>query len=289
MNKLVSVVIPSYNRTTTTLKRAVESIYRQSYPELEVIVVDDNKDRPVLSKDIKEFCLPYGIRYIRSNGLGGAGARNVGIRTAVGEYIAFLDDDDEWLPEKLSSQIKLFADPDVGLVYSRGYTIIVKADGTISRRCYATDSYFLTEVGYQDLLRKNYIGTTTQIVVRRNILLKIGGFDESLPSRQDYDLCLRIAQEYRCIGVDSYLFNHYIHNSGQITADPHRNMVGYQMILRKYKKDICCRKNTYCGFCYRIARCARADRSYFIFLRYTFLACINNPRHFRKAFKKCLE
>lgn len=287
MTNSISVIIPSYRRTTAVLAKAVESVQLQKHPVSEIIVVDDNKNDPALSHSIKKFCKDYQAKYISSGGVGGAGARNRGIDAATGKYIAFLDDDDIWMPEKLSAQMVLFTDPSVGLVFSRGYTVTIKQDGTSSWEYYATDSYYKPQVSYQDLLVKNYIGTTTQLVVRRDILRKLGGFDETLPSRQDYDLCLRVAKEYRCIGSNEYLFIHYLHGGEQITANPHVNLVGYQMLLNKYHNDICHVPGAYCGACYRIARFARLDRSYGVFAKYMLLAILRDPFHIGKTIKKC--
>lgn len=289
MNDSVSVIIPSCRRTITILSRAVDSVLQQTYPILEIIVVDDNRNDPALSQAIKDFCYEHRLNYISSGGIGGGGARNRGIEVALGEYVAFLDDDDEWLPQKIETQMALFACPNVALVYSRGYTVMTGADGVISRRRYATDLYYKMEVGYPELLMKNYIGTTTQIVVRRDVLQKLGGFDEMLPSRQDYDLCLRVAKKYRCVGADQYLFLHYLHDQGQITSDPQKNMVGYQMLLHKHRADIRCVKGAYRGFCYRIARCARINRSYVTFTKYVLLALLNDPAHASNTIKRCFE
>lgn len=289
MNDSVSVVIPSYHRTTSILSKAVESVRRQKYPILEIIVVDDNIDDLNLSTAIKAFCLDHQLKYILAGGIGAAGARNCGINAASGKYIAFLDDDDEWLPDKLVVQMALFTSPDIGLVYSRGYTVTIENNGTSSQKFYSTDRYYKVAVSYRDLLIKNYIGTTTQIVVRRDILQRLGGFDESLPSRQDYDLCLRVAKEYRCVGADRHLFIHYLHNEGQITADPHRNMIGYQMLLYKYRDDIHRVEDSYRGFCYRIARYARMNRSYTVFAKYVLLALLDSPFSARETIKKCFQ
>lgn len=289
MNHYVSVVIPSYCRTIDILSKAVESVKKQEYPILEIIIVDDNKNDYELSESIKRFCSIHQLKYIQSGGVGAAGARNRGINEASGEFIAFLDDDDEWLPEKLKIQMELFTSPRIGLVYSRGYTASINTDSTVSIDCYSTDKYYKTEVSYQDLLNKNYIGTTTQIVVRKSVLQKIGGFDENLPSRQDYDLCLRVAKAYRCIGANQYLFIHYHHNRGQITANPHKNMIGYQMLLLKYRSDICRVPGAYRGFCYRIARCARINQSYVIFIKYMVLSILNNPLRIYETINKCLK
>lgn len=289
MNKSISIIIPSFNRSVRILSNAVESVFRQDYPISEIIVVDDNYDNPYLSKSIEEFCISNKLIYIQSHGIGASGARNCGINIASGEYIAFLDDDDEWLPQKIKAQMNLFSRPNIGLVYCRGYTTTINANGEISQGYYATDRYYKTKVTYDDLLMRNYIGTTTQIIIKKDILKKLGGFDETLPSRQDYDLCLRVSRKYQCVGSNQHLFIHHIHDKGQITDDPRRNIVGYQMLLRKYKKDIRSINDAYLGFCYRIARCAHAGQIYPIFIKYMILACLNNPLKICESIKKCFK
>lgn len=285
MKKSISVIIPSYRRATTFLAKAVESVKNQTYPVSEIIIVDDNKNDPDLSRSIKIFCRNCQVKYISSGGIGGAGARNCGIDVAAGEYVAFLDDDDVWLPDKLKVQMELFTSPSVGLVFSRGYTATEGIGGTLSWGNYATDSYYKTEVNYQDLLVRNYIGTTTQIVVRKSVLQKIGGFDKTMPSRQDYDLCLRVAREYRCIGSEQYLFIHYLHSGEQITSSPHRNLIGYKMLLDKYYNDIRCVQGAYGSACRRISRFARLNRSYGVFVKYMLLAILDNPSQMGKTIK----
>jgi len=285
----VSVVIPTYHRTVAVLSRAVDSVLNQSFLPSDIIVVDDNNGDLQLSQDIAAFCRSCQVRYIYSGGRGGSGARNLGIQAACGEYVAFLDDDDQWLPEKLEIQLPLFESPDVGLVYSRGYTFTTGRNHPIGQKPYATDAYFKAEVFYKDLLLKNYIGTTTQLVVRRRILNAIGGFDESLPSRQDYDLCLRVAKVSRCVGADCHTFIHYIHSRGQITANPKANMLGYRMLLKKYRADIFYVKGAYHSFCCRIARCARANRSYPVFAVYYLMALLSDPAKIKKTTDKCFE
>lgn len=117
--------------------------------------------------------------YTKSDNVGAAAALNVGIAIAKGAYIAFLDDDDIWLPNKLQMQMPLFSEHNVGLVYSRGYTVTTENQNNVLATPYATDRYNKMEVHYNDLLEKNYIGTTSQLVVRRAILMQIQGIDES--------------------------------------------------------------------------------------------------------------
>lgn len=283
----ISVVIPTCGRTVETLSRAVKSVKAQQYASQEIIVVDDNKNNFLLSQELQKFCALNQLKYISSGGCGGGGARNCGITNATCKYVAFLDDDDEWLPNKLKVQLGLFTSSSIGLVYSRGYTVKVNADGTKTQTAYVTDKYYKTAVSYRDLLTRNYIGTTTQLLVKRDILLHLNGFDATLPSRQDYDLCLRVAKEYDCVGADQYLFRHYIHNCGQITSSAHSNMKGYQLLLSKYKDDIRKVPDSHRKFCYRIARCARKAHIYSTFIEFLLLALADNPLYACETLYKC--
>lgn len=288
MNNFISVIIPTYCRETEILDNAVKSVKTQSLPVYEIIIVDDNSDK-ILSQSILLYCQRNNLIYTASGNVGAAAARNVGINIARGTFIAFLDDDDVWLPHKLQMQMPLFDAPDVGLVYSRGYTIKTDTQKKEITIPYATDSYYRKEVCYNNLLEKNYIGTTSQLVIKKTILIQINGFDESLPSRQDYDLCLRISRQYRCVGVDDYLFLHYIHSKNQITANAKINLEGYQMLFEKYKTDIFQIKDASRKWYYRITRCALASSSYATFIKYLFLAIIVNPLKAKETIKKCFE
>ena len=183
----------------------------------------------------------------------------------------------------------LFSEHNVGLVYSRGYTVTTENQNNALTTPYATDRYYKTEVHYNDLLEKNYIGTTSQLVVRRTILMQIQGFDESLPSRQDYDLCLRIARHYRCVGVDDYLFVHYIHGKDQITGNAVTNMKGYELLFKKYISDIYRTKDAPRKWCYRIMHWSLASSAYTTFIKYLFLAIISNPLKAKETIKKCVK
>ena len=117
MNELVSVVIPTHNRADL-LPRAIDSVLNQTYSNFEIIVVSDgstdNTEEVVKSYSDKDSRIRF-IGY--SPARGGNIARNTGIEAAKGEYVAFLDDDDEWMPEKLKKQIKVMeSNPDIGLV-----------------------------------------------------------------------------------------------------------------------------------------------------------------------------
>ena len=109
-NCLVTVIIPTFNRFDC-LFRAIESAINQTYPNIEIIVIDDNFENPKLRKKINDaIALKYpDVKYLMPDAhLGGSVARNEGVKVATGEYIAFLDDDDEFLPTKVEEQLKVF-------------------------------------------------------------------------------------------------------------------------------------------------------------------------------------
>ena len=118
----ISVVIPTHNRASF-LKKAIESVLRQSYTNLEVIIVDDNSTDN--TKEVVNSYKDKRIKYIvHDKNKGGAVARNTGIIASTGDIVAFLDDDDEWLPEKIKKQMELFeSKPFVDLIYTAFYLI----------------------------------------------------------------------------------------------------------------------------------------------------------------------
>jgi glycosyltransferase involved in cell wall biosynthesis len=184
----VSVIIPTRNRAAL-LQQAIESVLaveRRGF-ELEVLVVDDG------STDwTPELVARYPITYLRTSGIGVSAARNTGILAAHGAFIAFLDDDDVWLPTNISPQLEMLeANPTYGAAHAQ--VILTDPD----RRSLGT----LLPVGpltsgwiFQNLL--TYWPQCASIVIRRSVLRDIGLFDPSLHSEEDWDLFLRIARRY---------------------------------------------------------------------------------------------
>lgn len=191
---LVSVVVPTHNRSGL-LVRALRSIQRQTHTNLEIIVVDDasNDDTALVVQRIGDS----RIRYLRHNVCrGGSAARNTGIRAAAGEYIAFLDDDDEWVPEKIAEQLKAVGDADAVLCTA-------SMNGC---RCGPVGSRHRIEP--DDLRRGRYTGGGTGILLARSSVLKETGFDECLPRCQDWDLFIRLVQRYTIAYLDKPLLTY---------------------------------------------------------------------------------
>ncbi|HSJ35606.1 MAG TPA: glycosyltransferase family A protein [Acidimicrobiia bacterium] len=208
---LVSVIIPTRDRLPL-LQRALESVFNQSYANLEIIVVDDGSTdgtAETLAKDER-------IRLIRlEESVGGAAARNRGIAAAKGELIAFLDSDDEWLPEKIAAQVSLFqGDPDVGAVYCRHFD----HDDETGVRSEARVRVYTGDI-MPELLAGRCPRTVSLFVVRMQALQEVKGFDEGLRGFQDTDLWLRLAPDWEFGAVDAPLAVVHNHSQVRITTD----------------------------------------------------------------------
>lgn len=272
---LVSVIIPTAYRKPTTLQRAVSSVLGQTYPKLEVIVVDDNAESGISSEIKAMFKNVPQVKYIKNIGSHGAcAARNVGISCAKGELVAFLDDDDEWLPEKIARQVEIFAE-GVCLVYCNGWRVDDRCNPPLVTR-YRQEKDFFPTVSFKSLLEKNHIGTTSQLLVRKSALEEIDGFDTRFLARQDYDLCLRLAQSGRAVGVDAVLFRHYMHSGEQISKSSKASLNGYLLIFEKYQKVLHDNPHALCGLFFKIAHMQQLQghmiKSFYYYFRGVFLA-----------------
>lgn len=196
-NPLVSIIVPAYN-CAHFLPEALDSILAQQYPNIEVIVVDDGS-----SDGSAEIAEAYGspVKVIRQKNQGPAAARNRGVRESRGEYLAFLDGDDVWLPGKLLAQLEYFAShKEVGIVYGNFKRWRMNEAGD-----YPPKEAFITseqnggivdrESGwiYHQLLLDSIICIITA-VIPRSLFETLGGFDESLRVGEDYDFWLRASR-----------------------------------------------------------------------------------------------
>ncbi len=235
---LVSVIIPTRNRASL-LSVAVRSALDQTLRELEVLVVDDaSEDR---TAEVVAGISDPRLRSLRQpTRSGGAAARNAGIRASRGQYVAFLDDDDEWLPEKLELQLALFADaaPEIGVVYS-SYLVVELETGRVIGRKIAEKRGDLA----RDLLVRNCIGGTPSVVVRRSLLERVGLFDERLPSFQDYDLWIRLSRHCEFDYVSRDLLRCSMHGGRKIWSDLEALDRGIDRMLEKHGSSPSLRRN----------------------------------------------
>lgn len=223
----VSVIIPTFNRARL-VERAMRSVLAQTIEDFEIIVIDDASTDN--TRWVVDRIDDSRIRYLHhESNRGGAAARNSGIEVATGTYIAFLDSDDRWLPHKLERQIPLLSSqPNVGLAYS-GYEVVDDVGRVIER----VTPRFRGQL-YSLLLRRNCMGAST-VVVRAACLNRIGGFDERLPSCQDWDLWIRCARHYRVDYIPEPLMQYTRSTQSiRISRDVESSIRGHNMIIDKH-------------------------------------------------------
>ena len=224
---LISVVIPTYNRIPL-LERAVRSALSQTLKDIEIIVIDDASSADVAAA---VHNLGHEIIYVRhETNKGASAARNTGIRRASAPYIAFLDSDDEWLPEKLAAQHEVFqhGSKQLGMVY----TDFCDPHDSIPQL-----SLFNHEHVDQEIFVQNIIGTTSTPMVRKSCFDTVGVFDESLPSCQDWDMWIRLCQHYECKFIPRILV-HYFCQSDSITRDNEATVLGLKMMTARYRSHV---------------------------------------------------
>ncbi len=205
---LVSVIVPNYNYAGY-LGAAIESALGQTYSTVEIIVIDDGSTDG--SKAVIES-YGRGIKAIFQQNQGVAAARNNGVKAGRGEFVAFLDADDMWLPEKIERQVERFTeDPDLGLVHV-GLTEIDQAGNSLAVRLGGGEG---SEV-WKDLLLfspNGILGGGSGAMIPRSVFDALGGFDERLSTSADWDLYFRTAIRYAVGFVAEPLLKYRVHSS----------------------------------------------------------------------------
>lgn len=237
---IVSVIIPTYKRPYNMIERAIKSVLNQTYKDLELIIVDDSpnsfEERKVIESSIK-LIGDERIRYIKHNkNLGGCAARNTGIKASRGEFIAFLDDDDEWLPKKLEYQLKELHEENLDMVYCYWIMCTLKKNKIVERVRQLKE--IPNKTVYESLLYRNYIGSTSFVLIKKSCIDNVGIFNEKLKSCQDWDMWIRISKKFRVGYVKEPLVKYYIHELERITTNNKNQIDGHLSILSIYKKDL---------------------------------------------------
>ena len=226
----VSVLLPTYDRAHY-IEESVESVLRQSFAGLELIVVDDGSTDDTADR-LSRIADPR-LRYVRRAHRGVAAALNAGLALARGEYIARNDSDDVWLPDLLATAVAVLdANPQVGLVYGRGEGI----DGG-GRRTGGTRGFPLKfpDDAFRSLLYADYTVAVAS-VLRRACFERVGAWDESMLLCEDWDLALRIARHYGVRFVDRVLVRIRTHAGNSTALDApsfERRLVRRERVLDK--------------------------------------------------------
>ncbi len=244
-NPSVSVIIPTYNRGWT-LRAAVDSVLAQTYRDFELIVVDDGS-----TDDTAEILQSYGpdIQVLRQANAGVSAARNAGVRLAKGAFIAFLDSDDRWLPDKLGVQVDFFTSHPEAVICQTEEIWIRKGKRVNPKKVHQKPSGRIFKASLALCLV-----SPSAVMLHKALFDEIGRFDEALPACEDYDLWLRVSARYpvhlveppliikngghadqlsRMPGLDRYRIKaiEKILSAGELSAD--RRRAAIEMLLKK--------------------------------------------------------
>ena len=250
-NILLSIIIPTYNRPHF-LPRAVESALQQTLEEVEVIVVDDGSDEPVTLQEHSQ------LKVIRlSQNSGNAVARNVGLKAAKGQYVTYLDDDDQLLANM--AQVSIDALKNTILpqpVAALSGLEVIKPDGElIDRRLPPTlplgSHFFLEDIEPE----KSYFSKQT-LVVERELLLEIGGYDETFTSRVHTEMFLRLIPVCSILGLPTVTYQLTAHEGERISRNPALRQVNFERLVNKHESLFKLHPKTFASFL-----CDHAERS----------------------------
>jgi glycosyltransferase involved in cell wall biosynthesis len=209
----VTVCIPIYNRSEA-LRSTVDSVLAQTFPDWELLLVDDGS-----TDDTPQVAQSYGdprIRYIRQENRGHSAARNHGLAVAQGEYIAYLDHDDRWWPDKLRLQVAyLDAHPEAGVVYGR-FRRIDEAGRDLGLGGWHEAAGWI----YEELLAEsNFLGTMSLPLIRTELVRQVGGFNPRMDTADDLDLFLRLARITPFGLIPEVLLDYNVGNAVQQSRD----------------------------------------------------------------------
>ena len=228
----VSVIIPAY-KVAPFIRETLDSVFAQTFTDFEAIVInDDSPDTPQLEQVLESYS--GKIIYLKQPNRGAGAARNSGLRVARGEYVAFLDGDDVWLPEFLAEQLKLMRS-------DRGYDLAYADAINFGEQGYygATNMAFNPshgEVTFLNLLCGECNIVTSTVLARREPIMRVGCFDEGFVNSQDFDLWLRLAKDAnaRITYQQKVLARRRIYH-GSLASDPLRSFGGELAVLNSVR------------------------------------------------------
>lgn len=230
---LVSVVIPSYGRPDL-VEQAIKSVLNQTYENIELLVVDDHSPTPVEESLHEKTLLDDRITVIRLNENSGANvARNTGIRRSTGVYVAFLDDDDRWMTEKVQRQVNAFneASSEVGVVFTG--LEHVDDDGRILGNRIPTVDGKITK----DLLEGTPLAPLSTVMIRSDVIDRAGLLDERFPSWQDREWYIRLSERCAFKSISEPLVQKLSSSHEQISDDfESKRDVSYPLFLEKHRE-----------------------------------------------------
>jgi glycosyltransferase involved in cell wall biosynthesis len=210
----VSVVIPAYD-VAPYIAETLNSVFAQTFTDFEVVIVNDGSPD---TDELERALGPYleRVRYIRQDNLGAGAARNRGVCEARGEFVAFLDGDDVWMPDYLEEQLTFARTGDYGLAYADA---LLFGDSPVAGKTYMETAPSTGPVTFMSLVRAECNVVTSGVIARRQAVIDAGLFDESLRNAQDFELWTRLARRGVHMGYQRKVLLRYRCRQGSLSGD----------------------------------------------------------------------
>lgn len=280
---LISIIMPTYKRSDF-LNKAINSLLKQDYKNIEIIVVDDNQPnsqyRLQTESKMKEYDSESRVKYIKNpKNLGGALARNVGIEHAAGKYVTFLDDDDMYLTDKVSSQVEFMINNNLDMSFMN-LTLHNQSDEFVDFREFGFVKSFDQKSLLKYHLTRHITGTPT-FMYKREYLVEIGGFSE-IKMGQEFYLMLKTIEGNGKIGyLPLSKVIAYLHDNERISSGKNK-YEGEKVLLKlkkKYFKALTFREKIYVYFRHHavIAVVGLRNKDYIIMLKHSCLGLLTSP------------
>lgn len=264
----VTVAVSTYNREKY-INDCINSVLEQSYQDFELIIIDDGSTDN--TRDVVQKYNDPRIKYYYQNNSGQNSARNAGINYASADYVALMDSDDVWHPEKLEKQVEILEEnPDIGLVYC-GTELIDKNGKSCGRKPLVTHSGHILD----KLLMTNFLYNGSCPLFRKSCIERVGLFDCSITRMTDWEFYLRFAIHYKFFGIDEYLLKYRIHNETMSHNFKDYESCGIKILEKvfndedldskylKYKNEAIARRYSYLGKRYFENGFFQESRKYF--------------------------
>lgn len=245
-NYKISVVIPIYNRQKT-IERCLDSVLNQTFPAYEIIVVDDGSNDRTLAIIRQKY--DKQVIIIKQNHKGAQVARNTGIKAAKGEYIAFLDSDDEWAPNKLELQVQVLVQRPKAVICGNGYIQTEWKEKepkvyeeSYSKKTNAHSKKIMQLNGksgnvYKQILNHSFCLFQTLLAPKKS-LVEIGLLDEKVPSYQEWDTAIRLAKNNEFFFIQKPLFIYHLHDGETISKSTKKAIDGMEYNCKKFQYEI---------------------------------------------------
>jgi glycosyltransferase involved in cell wall biosynthesis len=225
-----SVIVPTYNRADL-IGRCISTVTGQTYSNWELIIVDDGSTDTTASV-VDTFLADERVRYFRFPNMGANVARNIGIGLSSGKFLAFLDSDDSWAENRLEVMEREI------LTNSSAAVFITDFFAGTSRKNIFARHLFASAKAREILLSHNYFGGATNLVVSKDLIAKVGGFDKALRACQDHDMYLRLhmKSDFHHVPGTSAIYN--TDSGNRISKKNNGKLMGHVDFFRKYREQM---------------------------------------------------